>query len=94
MSQQLRVVAPQAITLYFTTSLYNGQVPAGSQRQFASSRAAYDFLNNAPECVQTNVRFPYPQGSFVYVYPSNGCGYVPPQPPAGWCPCNQPGPYY
>jgi hypothetical protein len=88
----LQVVAPQVVapgvTLYLQTPLYNGQYRPGQTVTFPSAQAAYNFLNAAPECVQTDIQYPYPYGAGVTVYASNQCWPQPgPRPGPPPCPC-------
>lgn len=85
-----QIVAPSGVTFQLNTFLYNGQYRPGQFVSFASAQQGYNFLNNAPECVETNIQYPYFGGQVVQVYPSNGCFSPQPIPrprPRPYCPC-------
>jgi hypothetical protein len=79
----MRRVAPNrrtGITLVFATPLYHDAIQPDDSRYFQTREAAWQFLQSAPECVDTNQDWPYKSGSRVWVYASDGCKYPRPEP--------------
>lgn len=60
----------------------NGQwYQAGEELQFATADQLYAFLESVPQCVQTDVPYPFIGVQVVYVSQGYGCA------PVNTCPC-------
>lgn len=84
------IVAPGGVTFQLNTWLYNGRYRPGQFVSFATAQQGYNWLNLAPECVQTSQNYPYYGGGVVQVYASNACYAPQPVPiprPRPYCPC-------